>query len=289
MSPKPPIRILAKPPSAAKSKVVSYAKEAPRAPPKPPRPHAPSSRTTTPSLLPPPRWYENPRIRSSVRFAAWSTNVVVGLCALIWVRDHYVKLDRVRGSSMAPTLSPETHETGRVDWVILRPYTGRSAKQQKTTEPRDEGNVRRGDVITFWKPHKPEEMGIKRVVAVEGDTVYPTRGYALDPAARGGRIQGLPDGLPDRDEDAIQVRGEETGKVVVPYGHVWVEGDNWRKSYDSNDFGPISKGLIEGRAVWVWRSWFEFLRVGDGRNKREENMRSRVVEGRSEIPAMFLE
>ncbi|CAO2653466.1 Nn.00g028770.m01.CDS01 [Neocucurbitaria sp. VM-36] len=193
---------------------------------------------------------------------------------------------------MAPTLSPQTHETGKVDWVILRPYMERSAKRRETieaNEDEDEGHVKRGDVVTFWKPHKPEEMGIKRVVAVEGDIVYPTRGYALDPASREGRMQGMPDGLPDKDDDAIQQRDEQLGKVVVPYGHVWVEGDNWRKSFDSNDFGPISKGLIEGKAVWVWRTWFELLKVGDERNKREKKMRSRVVEGTSEIPAIFLE
>lgn len=219
--------------------------------------------------------------------------MVVGLCGLIWVRDHYVKLDRVRGSSMAPTLSPDAHETGRVDWVILRAYRPRSAPKRTGTEAQGEGRgvavVNRGDVVTFWKPHKPEEMGIKRVVAVEGDTVYPVRGYVLDSAVRQGRMQGLPDGLSDSDEDAVQVRDGEMAKVVVPYGHVWVEGDNWRKSYDSNDFGPISKGLVEGKAVWVWRGWFEFLKVGDGRDKREKMMRSRVVKGRSEMPEIFFE
>ena len=47
-------------------------------------------------------------------------------------------------------------------------------------------------------------------------------------------------------------------KEVVPTGMVWVEGDNLegRKSYDSNDYGPISKSLIVGQlraVVWPWR------------------------------------
>ena len=70
---------------------------------------------------------------------------------------------------------------------------------------------------------------------------------------------------------------------------VWIEGDNWRKSLDSNDFGPISKGLIQGKAVKVWRDWFSLMDVGDERKRRESGMRSRVVKGRSEIPAVFLE
>lgn len=77
----------------------------------------------------------------------------------------------------------------------------------------------------------------------------------------------------------------EVGKVVVPFGHVWVEGDNWRRSYDSCDFGPVSKSLIDGKAVRVWRrGWWRGIVDGrDGKGK------TRVVEGRSEMPALFLE
>ena len=48
----------------------------------------------------------------------------------------------------------------------------------------------------------------------------------------------------------------------VPYGYVWVEGENpdGSKSRDSNDYGPISVNLIVGEAkaiVWPWsqRTW----------------------------------
>jgi inner membrane protease subunit 2 len=179
---------------------------------------------------------------------------------------------------MSPTISPFAHETGREDWVVLRPYLPRARPRG---EGEGHGGIHRGDVVTFWKPHKPEETSIKRVVAVEGDIVYPRRGYALE--SHGSRLEGMPDGLQDKDEDSV-VR-KETGKVVVPYGHVWIEGDNHGKSYDSNDFGPISKGLIQEKAVWVWRDWFEFLRVGDLRGKGG----SKVVEGRGEVPDAFLE
>lgn len=198
---------------------------------------------------------------------------------------------------MAPTLSPLAHETGKMDWVVMRPYMERAAKRRPSNTGSADGEngeespwgVKRGDIVTFWKPHKPEEMGIKRVVAVGGDTVYPKRGYALDPASYTNRLQGMPDGLADADADSILGDNNVLGKVVVPYGHVWVEGDNWRNSYDSNDFGPISKGLIEGKALWIWRSWLGFVQVGDGRDKREAKHRSRVVHGKSEIPAVFLE
>ena len=207
---------------------------------------------------------------------------------MIFFRDNFLEFQHVRGSSMSPTLSPDAHETGREDYVIVRPYRERSRKTAGKEEDDNPYAIKRGDVVTFWKPHKPREMGIKRIVAIEGDTVYPARGYALDPEVHATRLAGLPDGLPDADPDSISEN--ELGKVVVPYGHVWIEGDNWRKSLDSNDFGPISKGLIQGKAIWVWRDWFGLREVGDERGTRlGDRGGSRVVEGKSEIPMVFLE
>lgn len=125
--------------------------------------------------------------------------------------------------------------------------------------------MRRGDVVTFWKPHKQDELSIKRVVAVEGDVVYPHRGYACDAeVVNARRVEGF-DGLGSR-EWAVGGDGEiEVGKVTVPRGHVWVEGDNWRRSYDSCDFGPVSLGLVDGKASRVWRDWLRLRTVGDER------------------------
>jgi inner membrane protease subunit 2 len=204
---------------------------------------------------------------------------VVSICGLLWLRDHYIDLTHVQGASMAPTLNPRAHETGEKDYIVIQPYMHR----------RDgTGGVQRGDIVTFWKPRKPEQMGIKRVIAVDGDIVYPKSGYAVD-SANEDRLDELMDGLPDRDEDSIASGREERGKIVVPYGHVWVEGDNSAKSLDSRDNGPISKGLILGRAMWVWRGWGSFARIGDARSEREKRLGSRVVEGKAVVPERFLE
>ncbi|KAI4958253.1 hypothetical protein J4E86_003851 [Alternaria arbusti] len=225
MPPKPPIRLPAKPPTAPKafakpSLPVRPANPAPRTPhPSKPTPATPS-RTAPPP--PPPRWHETARARTGGRYLKWGTNGIVAICALLWIRDHFIEIQHVRGSSMAPTLSPDAHETGREDYVIVRPYQERRDGKKRNVKG-DKGEngkdgaifwgVKRGDVVTFWKPHKPGEMGIKRVVAVEGDTVYPTRGYALDPQSFQNRLKGVPDGLPDHDEDSVAGRdGEEVGE-----------------------------------------------------------------------------
>ena len=50
--------------------------------------------------------------------------------------------------------------------------------------------------------------------------------------------------------------------TAVPYGHVWVEGDNVdvTKTMDSRTYGPIPKNLIVGRvlaALWPRMRWLE--------------------------------
>ena len=47
-------------------------------------------------------------------------------------------------------------------------------------------------------------------------------------------------------------------REVVPYGHVWVEGDNSHGSIDSNWYGPVSKNLITGKiqaVIWPHVHW----------------------------------
>ncbi|EGV65623.1 hypothetical protein CANTEDRAFT_101982 [Yamadazyma tenuis ATCC 10573] len=81
-------------------------------------------------------------------------------------------------------------------------------------------SLHRGDVILFRSPLSPEKILTKRVIAVGGDTVACTHKYPK-PTAR------------------------------VPRNHLWVEGDNEFHSIDSNNFGPISQGLVVGKVVNV--------------------------------------
>jgi inner membrane protease subunit 2 len=197
---------------------------------------------------------------------------------------------------MAPSLSPLSHEQGGLgnERVII----------SKWFPARD---VKRGDVVTFWKPHRRGEVSIKRVVGVGGDVVrvgrgrergtgtgekgYSAGGEEKDGMEGGGMGIGMEKrvGLFDGLGDANSSEQTSPGTVVVPHGHIWVEGDNWRKSYDSNDFGPISKALVDGRAVRVWRDgWWR--QVGDLREDRDRRHAGRVLrEGGSEVPGAFLE
>ncbi|KAK7294685.1 hypothetical protein RJT34_17576 [Clitoria ternatea] len=76
----------------------------------------------------------------------------------------------------------------------------------------------RGDVVVFRSPLNHKETHIKRIVALPNEW------------------------FDNRDYNDV---------VKIPYGHIWVEGDNSASSMDSTSFGPIPLGLVQGRVTHV--------------------------------------
>lgn len=160
------------------------------------------------------------------------------VCIAITLNDKFLEITHIDGSSMAPTLSPEYHSSGRKDCVAWR-------KWQPTR------GLSRGDIVLFGNPTNPEGGAVKRVLALEGDTVL------LDRRRRPSRSGQAASGVNAEPGDCVEGRNWDIWKrrVVIPRGHVWVEGDNWEKSHDSNWYGPISRNLITGKAVAVVKPW----------------------------------
>ncbi|VFQ88449.1 unnamed protein product [Cuscuta campestris] len=86
------------------------------------------------------------------------------------------------------------------------------------------GKVVPGDVVLVRSPDNPRKIINKRVVGVAGDTVK----FVADPN---------------------NCDKEET--LVVPQGHVWIEGDFKYNTNDSRKFGPVPYGLIQGRIICI--------------------------------------
>lgn len=78
---------------------------------------------------------------------------------------------------------------------------------------------RMGDVVISTSPTNPNQTICKRVLGVAGDTI-PLR----------------PGGIGHCDRYAI----------VVPAGHVWLQGDNVLDSTDSRVYGPVPLALLQG-------------------------------------------
>lgn len=161
-----------------------------------------------------------------------STSIFFGAGGAIFINDNVVETTWITGRSMAPTLSPNYHTTKEEDQVLWRKWNPC-------------GNLRRGDIVHFSPPHRPEALAVKRVIALEGDTVVLDKHRR--PTAKAG---------PERPE--ARAWDAWKGRATVPPGHVWVEGDNVGLSTDSNDYGPISMGLINGVAISVVRPFDKF-------------------------------
>jgi len=82
----------------------------------------------------------------------------------------------------------------------------------------DDRLLQKGDVVSFESPREPGTFMIKRVKALEDELIY----------------------------DTVKQRESR-----VPKGHVWLEGDNKRASYDSRHFGYVARGLVTGQALCV--------------------------------------
>ncbi|KAK4541668.1 hypothetical protein LTR36_007812 [Oleoguttula mirabilis] len=155
----------------------------------------------------------------------------------ISLNDNLVEITSVTGDSMSPTLSPDQDTTGRSDYIAWNKWDA-------------SGHVQRGDIVFFGLPNRPEDTGVKRVIGVEGDVVV------LDARRRPKSGNGNANGNTNPTAGSHDVPESKSwdawsGRAKVPEGHVWVEGDNWRKSKDSNWYGPISRSLILGKAMAV--------------------------------------
>ncbi|KAK6270257.1 hypothetical protein POUND7_007362 [Theobroma cacao] len=84
------------------------------------------------------------------------------------------------------------------------------------------GKLGPGDVVLVRSPFDPKKTLTKRIVAMEGDKVA----FSLDPT-----------------------RSHSSRSLVVPKGHVWIQGDNLYASNDSRHFGPVPYGLIKGKVL----------------------------------------
>lgn len=102
----------------------------------------------------------------------------------------------------------------------------------------------RGDIVVFHTVDdrdRTEDL-IKRVVAVEGDSVSVESGVAT--------VNGMVE-----DTSPLTVSPDDASFVpptVVRPGTVFVMGDNRPISLDSRDIGPVPLSAIKGRAVFVF-------------------------------------
>lgn len=106
----------------------------------------------------------------------------------------------------------------------------------------------RGDVIVFHSPSDPEKDFIKRVLAVEGDTIFVKEGSVYVNSV-------LLDEGAYLKPDVKTSHGaflKENVPVTVPVGDFIVMGDNRPFSSDSREWGFLPKEKVIGKSMFVY-------------------------------------
>ncbi len=201
-------------------------------------------------------------------FASICGVLVIGLFALTFIFQNF----EIPSSSMEKTLLIGDHVL--VDRITLAPPT-------KWAPFIPYRNVKRGDIIVFFKPGEPDLYLVKRVVGIPGDRIHLRAGIVY----RDGQPQNEP--LADKPTDAnyfpyrddfpaippseasdvtatwtveLPTHIDQSGDLVVPPGKYFAMGDNRTVSLDSRYWGFVPRENIVGRPLFVYWS---FIQSGD--------------------------
>lgn len=209
--------------------------------------------------------------KSTTRQYVESIGSVVFVALLL--RSFVVEAYQIPSGSMIPTLQVGDHIwVNKLVYGLRIPFT--DIKLGTHYRP-----PRRGEIIVFSHPKKPDEDLIKRVIAVGGDTVEMRGDVVYVNGRPGARVHEGLEHYYDRDEatgrwlardgDAWKESAgraqfttlydpalvpHDFGPVRVPDDALFVMGDNRDNSSDSRYWGFVPLNLVRGRAMVVWWS-----------------------------------
>lgn len=107
--------------------------------------------------------------------------------------------------------------------------------------------ILRGDIIIAKNPNNPKQNICKRVIGLPGDRIITKSPFQLNPF----KSSDSSSAVDQTDDKSANILSNKI--VIVPRGHVWIEGDNSENSSDSRFYGPIPQGLIRSRAMCrIW-------------------------------------
>ncbi len=186
--------------------------------------------------------------KSTVREYAEALGVAL-LLALV-IRTFVVQAFKIPSGSMLPTLEIGDHIL--VNKFIYGPRLEIPLTQMSLGQLPGIRKPKQGDVVVFIWPKDRTKDFIKRVIAVEGQTVEVRNREVF--------IDGKPWDDPhavfnERRANVAPSTGDNFGPFEVPAGHVFVMGDNRDQSYDSRFWGPVPIEDIKGQALVIYWSW----------------------------------
>jgi signal peptidase I len=182
--------------------------------------------------------------KSTVR--EYAEALFVALLLALVIRTFVVQAFKIPSGSMLPTLQIGDHIL--VNKFIYGPRLEIPLTQVSLGQLPGLRKPAPGDIVVFVWPKDRSKDFIKRVIAVEGQTievrdrqVYIDGKKWDDPHATYTQARSRP--------------AEGYGPFTVPPDHVFVMGDNRDQSYDSRFWGPVPNVDIKGKALIIYWSW----------------------------------
>ncbi len=153
----------------------------------------------------------------------WAVSIAIAIVLAFFIRYFIVELYMVEGPSMQPTLISGER-------LVVNKFIYRFRAPE------------RNEVLVFKYPRDPSRDFIKRVIAVEGDTIEINDGKVF----LNGKLM-----------DEPYIRDKTRGSYplsTVPPNTVFVMGDNRNNSEDSRfkDVGFVSLEMLKGKAMVVF-------------------------------------
>jgi signal peptidase I len=155
--------------------------------------------------------------------SAWLRDLLVSVAISVFIILFLYQPVRVEGTSMLPMLQDQ-------DRLFINKFVYHF-----------EG-IHRGDVVVFLYPGDETKSYIKRVIGLPGDDLRIDHGVVW---LNGKELQ----------ESYVPLKYEDDRSMPdlkIPQGEYFVMGDHRSISSDSRDFGPVPRGLIYGKAAFVY-------------------------------------
>ena len=182
----------------------------------------------------------NREIRKKSVIHEWVESIIVAFILAMTIRAFVIQAFKIPTGSMRPTLQEgDLILVNKFIYGAKIPFT--DSRLPVWQEPK------RGDVVVFIYPDNPKKDFIKRLIALEGESVEIKNGTVY--------INDRPLLDPMFSQRYYYNRGEfanEGAKINVPPNSFFVLGDNSASSQDSRYWGFVPAKNILGKAILIY-------------------------------------
>ena len=200
------------------------------------------------------------RTRRKSLFREYSEAIIIAVLLALFIRQFAVQAFTIPSGSMMDTLLIG-------DYILVNKFLFGAEIPLSDTHLPGLREPQRGDIVVFKYPNDETRDFIKRIIAIDGDTIQVRENRVVlngqpieEPYVRPGSFTGPPAG------QCSYAYGCEPLKV--PADSYFVMGDNRDNSQDSRYWGFVRREKIRGKAFviyWSWNGeghWLRWRRLG---------------------------